>query len=141
MKKSFLKFLLPLGILLLCVCNPVLANLNIGDSSFYTTSHQKIAFSTTNVQYGSINHNATITNALSDVDKVLQITTAESEEEENEPISLKKVENNTYISASFHLLSLLFLFSYLENSPNLHRLFSFFPLANRRFVLFQVFRL
>ena len=141
MKKSILKFILPICILLVSVCNPVFAYHHIGHSSFNPNNPQEIALSTSKVQHGSLNHHASITHTFGDFDKVLKLTTTESEEEENEPVTLKKVEHNAKVHASFYLLSLLFLFSYLENSPNLHRLFSFSPIENRRFVLFQVFRL
>lgn len=96
---------------------------------------------TSHFKTGLQHTNASIKSPLNGGDKLTKRDTAETEEEENEPILLKKAEANPYLSAPFYLLSLLFLFSYLENSAILHKLFSFYPLANRRFVLFQVFRL
>jgi len=140
MKKSFLKFLLSFCILLSSICSPLFANLNIGDTSFYTLDQQFTNSAHSNLEIGFQNQNAIIKGSLDEIDKILEIDATEIEEE-SENSFFKNDEELNYTSASLYLLSLLFLFSYLKNSNTLQRLFVFFPLFNRRFVLYQVFRL
>ena len=139
MKKRFFKYFLSFAILLFSICNPLLANFNTSNTSLYPLNQKNILGGSANHYVSDQNQNTNINSVLGSVDKSLEIEAAEIEEEEESTFS--KIEGSKYYSASFYLLSLLFLFSYLENSQNLQKLFSFTHLANSRFVLFQVFRL
>ncbi|TLP73131.1 hypothetical protein [Maribacter sp. ACAM166] len=141
MKKNFLKFILSICILLFSVCSPLFGNFNIENSSFHTVDNQNIVSAITLLKTVIHDQNTTIKGSSDEVVKVLEIDAAEIEEEESENSVLKKGEEVIYTTGSFYLLSLLFLFSYLKNSSKLQRLFTFSPIAIRRFVLFQVFRI
>ena len=86
-------------------------------------------------------NSATVQGNFNLVDKQLQIDPAEIEEEEKNASRLLNTKYITYSTVTFYLLAILFLFNYLKNSANLHKLFSFTPYTNRRFALFQVFRI
>ncbi|SKB33272.1 hypothetical protein [Maribacter arcticus] len=141
MKKSLLKFLLSICILLSSICSPLFANFNIENTSLHTIAYQNTLSTNTDLTSNVHNQNAIISGTSDKVDKVLEIDAAEIEEEESENTFFKKGEKVYYTSASFYLLSILFLFSYLKNSTKLLMLFTIYPLVNRRFVLYQVFRL
>tara|TARA_R110002051_G_scaffold71624_5_gene129440 strand:+ start:81097 stop:81510 length:414 start_codon:yes stop_codon:yes gene_type:complete len=137
MKKSLLKFLLSLCILLSSVYSPLFANNDLGDIILQNTGQSfSLAVNTTHEH-----HKATITGTLEQNSKVLEINAAEIKEEESKNNYLKGSFFTTYITTAFYLLSLLYLFSYLKNSNTLQGLFTFLPTAGRRFVLYQVFRL
>ena len=141
MKKNFLKFLLSICILPTSVCNPLFANINIGESLLLNNDQYFITSTNTSLLNGVQNQNATIKGSLDNVDKVLEIDATEIEEEESENSFIKKGGDFYYSSATFYLLSLLFLFSFFTNNNRFQRLFTHFYYVNRRFVLFQVFRL
>lgn len=137
MNKSFLKLLLSLCVLLSSVYSPLFANNDLGQNSLQKTGQQfSVAVNTTNQQ-----HKADITGALEQNSKILEIDVAEIKEEESKTNFIKSSFFTTYITTAFYLLSLLYFYSYLKNSKNLQGLFTFLPTANRRFVLYQVFRL
>ena len=138
MKRLFFKYLLSLTILFFSICSPALAYTNTGCSSFYTHT-QSTTTGNTDFYLTPQNKNTQVKSAFGDNNKSLEIDATEIEEEEES--SLLKIEGSKFNSASFYLLSLLFLFSYLQNSKNLHKLLSFIHLSDRRLVLFQVFRL
>ncbi|MEP2278016.1 hypothetical protein [Maribacter sp.] len=139
MKKGFLKFLLSICILLSGIYSPLFANNNIEGTSFHTI-HQ-YTHSLDNSSESVVDHNATLKGTLNNIDKVLEIEAVEIEEEESEQTFFKKDSERQQASISFYLLSILFLFSYFTNSNSLPKLFNFLPIANRRFVLYQVFRI
>ena len=141
MKKSFLKFLLSICILLSSVYNPLFANINSGEISLHSTEQQFAISTHSNLVNSVQNQNATIKGSLDNVDKVLEIDATEIEEEESEHSFIKKRGEFYYTSTTFYLLSLLFLFSFFTNNNRFQRLFTHFSYINRRFVLFQVFRL
>ena len=137
MKKSFLKFLLSICILISSVYSPLFANINSGEFSLHLTEHQfPIVIGSPTSQ-----NTATIAGAIDHANKVLELEAAKIEEEESKSSSFKKGEEVTYASASFYLLSLLFLFTYFESRNSFETLSSHFFYVNKRFVLFQVFRL
>tara|TARA_R110002074_G_scaffold197610_8_gene364897 strand:+ start:21367 stop:21789 length:423 start_codon:yes stop_codon:yes gene_type:complete len=140
MKNSFLKLILSICILLSSVYSPLFANVNSGEISLQNTvQHFSIVTSSQNSQ-----HEATISDAINHSKKVLELEAAkieEEEEEESEPSFFKKGGEVIYASASFYLLSLLFLFTYFEGRNRFETLFNHFFYVNKRFVLFQVFRL
>jgi hypothetical protein len=138
MKKSLLKFLLSICILLSSICSPLFANFNIENTSLNTIAYQNTLSTNTDLTSNVHNQNAIISGASDKVGKILEIDAAEIEEEESENTFFKKGEKVYYTSASFYIL---FLFSYLKNSTKLQMLFTIYPLVNRRFVLYQVFRL
>jgi hypothetical protein len=82
----------------------------------------------------------TISGAIEHTNKVLELE-AVVVEEQSEPSFFKKGEEITYASASFYLLSLLFLFTYFEKRSSFEASLNHFFYVNKRFVLFQVFRL
>ncbi|MDF4203426.1 hypothetical protein PXD56_10695 [Maribacter sp. SA7] len=139
MKKGFLKFLLSICILLSGIYSPLFANNNIEGTSFHTI--QQHTHSLDNSSESVVIHNATLKGTLNNIDKVLEIEAVGIEEEESEQTFFKKDTERQQASISFYLLSILFLFSYFTNSNSLPRLFNFLPIANRRFVLYQVFRI
>ena len=142
MKKSFLKFLLSIGILLSSVYSPLFANINLGEISLHGTEQQFAVLTPSNVLNSVHNQNATIKSSLDNVYKALEIDATEiEEEEESEHSFIKKGGEFYYTSTTFYLLSLLFLFSFFTNNNRFQRLFTHFSYVNRRFVLFQVFRL
>ena len=142
MKKSFLKFLLSICILLSSVYSPLFANINSGENSLYTIEQQFAISTHSNLLNSVQNQNATIKGSFDNADKVLEIDATEiEEEEENEHSFIKKGGEFYYTSTTFYLLSLLFLFSFFTNNNRFQRLFTHFSYINRRFVLFQVFRL
>ena len=141
MKKSFLKFLLSICILLSSVYNPLFANINSGEISLHSTEQQFAISTHSNLVNSVQNQNATIKGSLDNVDKVLEIDATEIEEEESEHSFIKKRGEFYYTSTTFYLLSLLFLFSFFTNNNRFQRLFTHFSYVNKRFVLFQVFRL
>ena len=142
MKKSFLKFLLSICILLSSVYSPLFANINSGENSLYTTEQQFAISIHSNLLNSVQNQNATIKGSFDNADKVLEIDATEiEEEEESEHSFIKKGGEFYYTSTTFYLLSLLFLFSFFTNNNRFQRLFTHFSYINRRFVLFQVFRL
>ncbi|SEK95479.1 hypothetical protein SAMN04488008_102510 [Maribacter orientalis] len=142
MKKSFLKFLLSICILLSSVYSPLFANINSGENSLYTIEQQFAISTHSNLLNSVRNQNATIKGSFDNADKVLEIDATEiEEEEENEHSFIKKGGEFYYTSTTFYLLSLLFLFSFFTNNNRFQRLFTHFSYINRRFVLFQVFRL
>lgn len=143
MKKSFLKFLLSICILLSSVYSPLFANINSGENSLYTIEQQFAISTHSNLLNSVQNQNATIKGSFDNADKVLEIdaTEIEEEEEESEHSFIKKGGEFYYTSTAFYLLSLLFLFSFFTNNNRFQRLFTHFSYINRRFVLFQVFRL
>lgn len=142
MKKSFLKFLLSICILLSSVYSPLCANINSGENSLYTIEQQFAISTHSNLLNSVQNQNATIKGSFDNADKVLEIDATEiEEEEESEHSFIKKGGEFYYTSTTFYLLSLLFLFSFFTNNNRFQRLFTHFSYINRRFVLFQVFRL
>lgn len=142
MKKSFLKFLLSICILLSSVYSPLFANINSGENSLYTIEQQFAISTHSNLLNSVRNQNATIKGSFDNADKVLEIDATEiEEEEESEHSFIKKGGEFYYTSTTFYLLSLLFLFSFFTNNNRFQRLFTHFSYINRRFVLFQVFRL
>ena len=142
MKKSFLKFLLSICILLSSVYSPLFANINSGENSLYTIEQQFAISTHSNLLNSVRNQNATIKGSFDNADKVLEIDATEiEEEEESEHSFIKKGGEFYYTSTTFYLLSLLFLFSFFTNNNRFQRLFTHFSYVNRRFVLFQVFRL
>tara|TARA_R110000823_G_scaffold240298_1_gene365320 strand:- start:655 stop:1083 length:429 start_codon:yes stop_codon:yes gene_type:complete len=142
MKKSFLKFLLSICILLSSVYSPLFANINSGENSLYTIEQQFAISTHSNLLNSVQNQNATIKGSFDNADKVLEIDATEiEEEEESEHSFIKKGGEFYYTSTTFYLLSLLFLFSFFTNNNRFQRLFTHFSYINRRFVLFQVFRL
>lgn len=142
MKKSFLKFLLSICILLSSVYSPLFANINSGENSLYTIEQQFAISTHSNLLNSVQNQNATIKGSFDNADKVLEIDATEiEEEEESEHSFIKKGGEFYYTSTTFYLLSLLFLFSFFTNNNRFRRLFTHFSYINRRFVLFQVFRL
>ncbi|WP_419213011.1 hypothetical protein ACNR9Q_02470 [Maribacter sp. X9] len=138
MKGLFFKYFLSLIILLFSICSPALAYSNTSGSSFYHHT-QSVTPGNTDFYVALQNKNTHVKGSLGDNNKSLEIDAAEIEEEEES--SLLKIEGSKFNSTSFYLLSLLFLFSYLLKSKNLQKLLSFIHLSDRRFVLFQVFRL
>ena len=137
MKNTFLKLILSICILLSSVYSPLFAYVNSGEISLQNTvQHFSIVTSSQNSQ-----HEATISDAINHSKKVLELEAAKIEEEESEPSFFKKGGEVIYASASFYLLSLLFLFSYFEGRNRFETLFNHFFYVNKRFVLFQVFRL
>lgn len=139
MKKSLLKFLLSLCILLTGIYSPLFANYNIEGTSFHSV--QKLSNSISNTPEAASFHKAVLKNSFGNLNKLLEIEAIEIEEEENEQSHVKKLVEFQQASASFYLLAVLFLFSYFTNNSTLHKLFTFLPVANRRFVLYQVFRI
>lgn len=139
MKKSLLKFLLSLCILLTGIYSPLFANYNIEGTSF--NSVQKLSNSISNTPKAASFHKAVLKNSFGNLNKLLEIEAIEIEEEENEQSHVKKLVEFQQASASFYLLAVLFLFSYFTNSSTLHKLFTFLPITDRRFVLYQVFRI
>ena len=139
MKKGFLKFLLSICILLSGIYSPLFANNNIEGTSFHTI--QQITNSVNNNLESVAEHNVVLKGTFDNLDKVLEIEAVEIEEEESEHIFYKKDVEQQQAAISFYLLSVLFLFSYFTNSNSLQRLFTFLPTADRRFVLYQVFRI
>ncbi|WP_282048596.1 hypothetical protein [Maribacter aquivivus] len=139
MKKGFLKFLLSICILLSGIYSPLFANNNIEATSFRTI--QQISNSVNNNLVSVADHNAVLKGTFDNLDKVLEIEAIEIEEEESEHIFYKKGVEQQQAAISYYLLSVLFLFSYFTNSNSLQRLFNFLPTADRRFVLYQVFRI
>ncbi|SHJ51892.1 hypothetical protein SAMN04488007_0592 [Maribacter aquivivus] len=139
MKKGFLKFLLSICILLSGIYSPLFANNNIEATSFRTI--QQISNSVNNNLVSVADHNAVLKGTFDNLDKVLEIEAIEIEEEESEHIFYKKDVEQQQAAISYYLLSVLFLFSYFTNSNSLQRLFNFLPTADRRFVLYQVFRI
>ncbi|WP_036157453.1 hypothetical protein [Maribacter forsetii] len=139
MKKSFLKFLLSICILLSGIYSPLFANYNIEGSSFHST--QQFTNSISNTQEAAVQHNASLKGSFDNLDKGIEIEAVEIEEEESEQTFFKKETERQQATASFYLLAVLFLFSYFTNSNKLQRLFTFLPTADRRFVLYQVFRI
>lgn len=139
MKKNFIKFFLFTCILLTSIGSSLFANYNIESSCYGTFKHiSKLSHTTQNIA----NHKAVIKNILGSSKKDLDLDAIEiEEEEESKHSSINKTIDKNYITASFYLLSLLFLFNYLKNSPLLQRLFTFLSTINRRFVLYQVFRI
>ena len=137
MNKSFLKFLLTICVLLSSVYSPLFANNDIGDYILQNNG-QPFAIAT---DTGNQQLSAKITGTLEQNNKVLELEADEIKEEENKNNFIKSSFYTTYVTTTFYLLSLLYLFSYLKNSANLQGLFIFLPTANRRFVLYQVFRL
>lgn len=137
MKNTFLKLILSICILLSSVYSPLFAYVNSGEISLQNTvQHFSIVTSSQNSQ-----HEATISDAINHSNKVLELEAAKIEEEESEPSFFKKGGEVIYASASFYLLSQLFLFSYFEGRNRFETLFNHFFYVNKRFVLFQVFRL
>lgn len=137
MKNTFLKLILSICILLSSVYSPLFAYVNSGEISLQNTvQHFSIVTSSQNSQ-----HEATISDAINHSNKVLELEAAKIEEEESEPSFFKKGGEVIYASASFYLLSLLFLFTYFEGRNRFETLFNHFFYVNKRFVLFQVFRL
>jgi hypothetical protein len=137
MKNTFLKHILSICILLSSVYSPLFANVNSGEISLQNTvQHFSIVTSSQNSQ-----HETTISNAINHSSKVLELEVAKIEEEESEPSFFKKGGEVIYASAAFYLLSLLFLFTYFEGRNRFETLFNHFFYVNKRFVLFQVFRL
>tara|TARA_R110000764_G_scaffold3072_1_gene12996 strand:+ start:629 stop:1048 length:420 start_codon:yes stop_codon:yes gene_type:complete len=139
MKKSFLKFLISTCILLSGVFSPLFAYSSLEDSSF--NSIEQFRSTPTTNQELVAHQNATIKGNYGNLDNTLEIEAVEIEEEENEHSFLNKDVEYQKATVSFYLLSILFLFSYFTNSNSLQRLFIFLPTANRRFVLYQVFRI
>ncbi|WP_299325893.1 hypothetical protein [uncultured Maribacter sp.] len=139
MKKGFLKFLLSTCILLSGIYSPLFANNNIGGTSFHAI--QQLTNSLDNNLETVVDHNAVLKGTFGNLDKVFEIEAVEIEEEESEHAFFKKAGEHHHASISFYLLSVLFLFSYFTNSNSLQRLFTFLPTADRRFVLYQVFRI
>ena len=137
MKNTFLKIILSICILLSGVYSPLFANVNSGDISLQSADqHFSIVTGSQDSQ-----HKATISGTVDHTNKVLEVEAAKIEEEESEPSFLKKGGEITYASASFYLLSLLFLFIYFEGRNKFGTLVHHFFYINKRFVLFQVFRL
>jgi len=139
MKKGFLKFLLSVCILLSGIYSPLFAHNNIEGTSFQ--SIQRLTYSLNNNLETIVAHDAVLKSSFNNLDKVLEIEAVEIEEEESEQTFFKKDTERQQASISFYLLSVLFLFSYFTNSNSLPKLFTFLPIANRRFVLYQVFRI
>ncbi|WP_405411995.1 hypothetical protein [Maribacter sp. Asnod1-A12] len=141
MKKNFLQFILFICLLLSSIGGTLFANYNIEGSSFYTTN-QVSKFFSSNQNFGDHNHKAVLKNVFGNDVKSLEFDAVEiEEEEESKHYSLSSSVDQNYPSAAFYLLSLLFLFSYLENSNTLSKLFKSFSTVDRRFVLYQVFRI
>ena len=106
MKKSLLKFLLSLCILLSSVYSPLFANNDLGDIILQNSGQSfSLVVNTTHEQL-----KATITGTLEQNSKVLEINAAEIKEEENKNNYLKGSFFTTYITTGFYLLSLLYLF-------------------------------
>ncbi|TDT46128.1 hypothetical protein CLV90_0171 [Maribacter spongiicola] len=139
MKKGFLKFLLSICILLSGIYSPLFANNNLEDTSFQ--SIQQLTHSLNNNLKTVVGHDANLKGNFNSLEKVLEIEAVEIEEEESEHTFFKKASEQQQAAISFYLLSVLFLFSYFTNSNSLQRLFTFLPTADRRFVLYQVFRI
>jgi len=139
MKKSFLKFLLSTCILLSSIYSPLLAHYHREVTSFHLA--QQFTNSINANQESVVHHDAVLKNSFENLEKVLEIEAVEIEEEESEQTFIKKDADNHQAAASFYLLSVLFLFSYFTNSITLQQLFTFLPTADRRFVLYQVFRI
>ncbi|HDZ05369.1 hypothetical protein LCGC14_0070120 [marine sediment metagenome] len=139
MKKSFLKFLLSTCILLSGVYSPLFANSNLEDTTFGLT--EQFTSTTTNKQDAVVHSDANFKGTFGNLDTVLEIEAVEIEEEENENSFFSKNVEYQKTTVSYYLLSVLFLFSYFTNSNTLQKLFTFLPTADRRFVLYQVFRI
>jgi len=140
MKNSFLKFLLSICILLTGVYSPLFGNHNIEGTSF--NNIQQFTNSITDTQEEVVHHNTSLKGNFDDLDKGLEIEAIEiEEEEESKQTFFKKDTEHQQTTASFYLLSVLFLFIYFTNSCTLQKLFTFLPIADRRFVLYQVFRI
>lgn len=141
MKKGFLKFILYLGILLTSVCSSLWANDNIVHTSYDSEYHQNLTSTDSYLKIEVPNQHAILENPSHGISKVFEIEATEAEEEESENTLFKKIEEVHYTSTSLYFVPLQFSLSYLTNSPRFQRLFTFLPLTNRRFVLYQVFRI
>ena len=140
MKQSFLKFLISTCILLSGIYSPLFANNNIGVTSFH--SIQQFANSIdNNTKTVVVDYDAIFKGTLDNSENALEIEAVEIGEEESEHAFFKKDVEQHEALISYYLLSVLFLFSYFTNSNSLQKLFTFLPTADRRFVLYQVFRL
>ncbi|MGO4919470.1 hypothetical protein [Maribacter spongiicola] len=140
MKKSFLKFLISTCILLSGIYSPLLANYNIGATSFQSIQQFTNSIDN-NVETVVVDNDAVLKGTLDNSEKALEIEAVEIGEEESEHTFYKKDIEQHQAAISYYLLSVLFLFSYFTNSNSLQKLFNFLPTANRRFALYQVFRL
>ncbi|SNR58034.1 hypothetical protein SAMN04488009_2601 [Maribacter sedimenticola] len=139
MKKSLLKFLLSICILLTGIYSPLYGNYNIEHTSFHNI--QQFQHAIANTQETVALHKTVLKNSFGDLDKAMAIEAIEIEEEESKQSHYQKDVEHQQASASFYLLAVLFLFSYFTNSSTQKKLFTFLPKANRRFVLYQVFRI
>jgi len=140
MIRAFLKYLLSLCILLLSVYSHLYAQTYQGFTSYSLLKKLK---GSEHASIGAVqNDQAFSFKYASPVpEKSFKVEATDIEEEDYKFISFKKyLESNSYFTAAFYALALAFFFRYIKTSLLFCKHFSY-TLSQRRYLLFQVFRI